>query len=363
VLTSLREWLGPFEKVFLRMAHFAPAFVIGLAGTFMFPVAQSGGDPFPYLNTFQTCGLWVARAGLAYSSLVLMLVALAIVDGYRTRLQLQEGAVEGIIRAVRRGILLTGLVLIFASLAGRNPMYFVGGLGAFMAVLILSFRDTILGLVASIQIVSAKMLKEGDWIQMPGRGVDGTVLGITLNAVTVENFDKTVTTIPTHTLLSESFKKVETSEGRRIKRAILIDMHSIKPCTPEMIERYAKIDLLGEYIPLKMEELKEENLGVDAEGSVLNSRRLTNLGTFRAYTEAYLAKHTELYDEDKRLRLVRQLDPGTLGLPVEVYAFCIETDFKKYEAVQADIFDHLLSILPEFELRAFQNITAPDAVS
>jgi miniconductance mechanosensitive channel len=208
------------------------------------------------------------------------------------------------------------------------------------------------------------MLKEGDWIQMLGRGVDGTVLGITLNAVTVENFDKTVTTIPTHTLLSESFTKVETSDGRRIKRAISIDMHSIKPCTPEMIERYKKIDLLGEYLTLKMGELETANLGVDAEGSVLNSRRLTNLGTFRAYTEAYLAKHTQLYDEeDHRRCLVRQLDPGTLGLPVEVYAFCIETDFKKYEAVQADIFDHLLSILPEFELRTFQNVTSPDAVS
>jgi miniconductance mechanosensitive channel len=180
----------------------------------------------------------------------------------------------------------------------------------------------------------------------------------------VKNFDQTVTTIPTHALLSESFRKVEISEGRRIKRAILIDMHSIKPCTPEMIERYAEIDLLGEYIPLKMEEFAQENVGVDAEGSVLNSRRLTNIGTFRAYTEAYLAKHTQLYkEEDKRLCMVRQLAPGTLGLPVEVYAFSIETDFKKYEGVQADIFDHLLSILPEFELRAFQNVTDPDAVS
>ncbi|MCH8891196.1 MAG: mechanosensitive ion channel family protein [Myxococcales bacterium] len=298
---------------------------------------------------------------MAYAALVLMLVALATVDSFRKTYDLTEGAVEGIIRAAKRVVALTGVVLIFAALTARNPMYFVGGLGAFMAVIILGFRDSILGLVASIQIASRKMVKSGDWIQMPSHDADGDVLDITLNSVKVQNFDKTITTIPTYALLSESFRNLGDIPGRRIKRAILIDIHSVKACTPEMLEGYARIELLRDYIQTKKEDLERYNIGRDVGASALNGRRLTNIGTLRAYVEAYLAKRPDLSNE--MTCLVRQLDPGTLGLPIEIYAFCIETGFKNYEAVQADIFDHVLSILPEFELRAFQNVTNPDAHS
>lgn len=358
----LAPWVGAFveQKVFRRMAHFAPALVIYIAAALVFPAPEeSGRGTFPYLNTFQISQVVVSRAGLAYAALAFMLVGLAIVDSLRKAYKLTDGAVEGIIRVVRQVIALIGVVLIFAALAGRNPMYFVGGLGAFMAVIILAFRDSILGLVASIQITSRKLVRKGNWIQIPSRDADGEVQEITLNSVTVQNFDKSITTIPTYDLLSESFRNLGDLLGRRIKRAILIDIQSVKACTPEMLEGYAKIELLRKYIETKKEDLEKYNSEHDVEESVLNGRRLTNIGTFRVYVEAYLANHPMLSNE--MTCLVRQLDPGALGLPIEVYAFCIDTGFKEYEAVQADIFDHVLSILPEFELRAFQNFPNPAA--
>ena len=358
----LAPWVGAFveQKVFHRMAHFAPALAIYVAAVLVFPAEDdSVRDPFPYLNTFQNSQIILSRAGLAYAALAFMLVGLATVDSFRKAYHLTDGAVEGIIRAAKQVIALIGVVLIFSALAGRNPMYFVGGLGAFMAVIILAFRDSILGLMASIQIISRNIVEPGNWIQIPSRDADGEVQEITLNSVTVENFDKSITTIPTYDLLSESFRNLGDLPGRRIKRAILIDIQSVKACTPEMLEGYAKIELLHKYIEARKEDLAKFNSEHDVEASVLNSRRLTNIGTYRVYVEAYLANHPMLSNE--MTCLVRQLDPGSLGLPIEVYAFCIETDFKEYEAVQADIFDHVLSILPEFELRAFQNFPNLDA--
>jgi miniconductance mechanosensitive channel len=228
-----------------------------------------------------------------------------------------------------------------------------------MAMIILVFKDFILGLVASIQIVANKLIRIGDRIEVPKAGADGFVLEISLSCVKVQNFDKTIIMIPTHSLLSQSFQNwsgIEAAGGRRIKRAILINIDSIKGCTAEMVQRFGEIDLISQYIQRKKKELESYNDEHRLEKSVVNSRRLTNLGTFRAYLEAYLSNHPNLNCE--LTFLVRQLQPTEFGLPLEIYAFCKDTDWVKYEAVQADIFDHVLSILPEFELSAFQGFSS-----
>ncbi|MCH7685185.1 MAG: mechanosensitive ion channel [Planctomycetes bacterium] len=300
---STSPWFKIFRenKVFTRMAQFAPALFIFFAAAVVFPApGLTQDDPFPYLNTFQNCYILLSRFGLAYVAFIFMLVALAIADSFDeiyTAGQPDDNPIKGIVRATKRLIALVGVVLICAALAGRNPMYFVGGLGAFMAVIMLVFKDSILGLVASIQIIANNMVKIGDWIEMPKYGADGDVIEISLSTVKVQNFDKTISTIPTYALLSESFRNwsgMENAGGRRIKRAVFIDMHSIKVCTPEMIARFEKIELIGDYIQQKKRDLKQYNDEHEVMASLVNSRRLTNIGTFRAYLEAYLSSHPKL---------------------------------------------------------------------
>lgn len=354
---ALRE-----KSFFLRLAQFAPAIFIYLAARIVFPTSDPNEtDPFPYLNTFQDWQVIVSRLGLTYISVVFIQVALACADAcseiYNPSHE-EKNPISGVIGAAKRFVLLIGVVLISASLAGKSPLVIIGGLGAFMAVIMLVFRDYLLGLVASLQIISHKIIKLGDWIEMPDYNADGDVKSISLNLVKVQNFDKTISTIPTHALLSSSFRNwsgMQAAGGRRIKRAIYIDLHSIQVCTPEMIERFKDIELIQDYVVRKCKELRAYNSDHAVEESAVNSRRLTNIGTFRAYLEAYLDQHTGLSDE--MTFLVRHLPPSNLGLPIEIYAFCVETDWAKYEAVQADIFDHVLAVLPEFGLRAFQEFT------
>lgn len=367
---STSPWFRIFRenKVFLNAAQFGPAGFICLAAFMFFPEPDSKTeDALPYLNTFQNCHVLLLRFGMAYLAFVATLVSLAIANSFHdiyTADQPADNPIEGIIRAVKRIIAAVGLVLICSGLMGKNPMYIVGGLGAFMAVIMLVFRDSLLGLAASIQIIANRMVAIGDWIEMPKYGADGDVLKISLSTVKVQNFDNTISTIPTYAMLSESFRNwsgMRHAGARRIKRSVNIDMDSIRVCTDEMIDRFEAVELISDYVREKKKELAQHNLARDVEASQVNSRQMTNIGTFRAYLEAYLSNHPMLSSE--MTFLVRHLQPTKEGLPIEIYAFCTDPAWKAFETIQSDIMDHVLSILPEFGLRAFQEVSSTAATS
>ena len=252
-----------------------------------------------------------------------------------------------------------GIIIIAALLAGKSPIYFLSGLGALTAVLILVFKDTILSLVSSVQISSNDLFKIGDWIEAPQFGADGNVIDIALHSVKVQNWDKTICVVPTNQLINSSFKNwrgMSESGGRRIKRSIKINMKSIKFCSDSMIEKFKTIYLLKDYMEEKLKEIDGYNIDkkID-EADEVNRRSLTNVGTFRAYIKFYLKNNAKIHND--MTFLVRQLAPQSDGLPIEIYVFSNDTDWINYEAIQSDIFDHLLAILPEFELEVFQNLT------
>ena len=252
-----------------------------------------------------------------------------------------------------------GIIIIAALLAGKSPIYFLSGLGALTAVLILVFKDTILSLVSSVQISSNDLFKIGDWIEAPQFGADGNVIDIALHSVKVQNWDKTICVVPTNQLINSSFKNwrgMSESGGRRIKRSIKINMKSIRFCSDSMIEKFKTIHLLKDYMEEKLKEIKGYNINkkID-EADVVNRRSLTNVGTFRAYIKFYLKNNAKIHND--MTFLVRQLAPRSDGLPIEIYVFSNDTNWVNYEGIQSDIFDHLLAILPEFDLEVFQNLT------
>ena len=255
-----------------------------------------------------------------------------------------------------------GIIVVIAVLTGNSPVYLLSGLGALTAVLILVFKDTILSLVSSVQISSNDLFKVGDWVEAPQFRADGDVIDIALHSVKIQNWDKTISVIPTNKLIDSSFKNwrgMAESGGRRIKRSINIDMSSIKFCTNEMISRYSKYNVIANYIKVKLEEVQRFNIENNiTDESLINGRSLTNIGTFRAYIEGYLRNHNKIHDE--MTFLVRQLSPSANGLPIEIYVFSNDTDWLNYEKIQADIFDHLLAVVSEFELKVFQNPSGSD---
>ena len=257
---------------------------------------------------------------------------------------------------------LFGIIIIIAILSGKSPVYLLSGIGALTAVLMLIFKDTILSLVSSIQISSNDLFKIGDWVEAPHFGADGDVIDIALHTIKIQNWDKTISIIPTHKLVDSSFKNwkgMSDSGGRRIKRSIKIDMNSVKFCTDEMIEKYKKINILNEYIEKKLQDITNHNSDKNLENdSTINGRTLTNIGTFRAYIESYLKKNNNIHKE--MTFLVRQLSPQSDGLPIEIYVFSSDTNWVNYESIQSDIFDHLLAIIPKFDLKVFQNPTGND---
>jgi len=257
---------------------------------------------------------------------------------------------------------LFGIIIIIATLSGKSPVYLLSGIGALTAVLMLIFKDTILSLVSSIQISSNDLFKVGDWVEAPHFGADGDVIDIALHTIKIQNWDKTISIIPTHKLVDSSFKNwkgMSDSGGRRIKRSIKIDMNSVKFCTDEMIEKYKKFNVLSDYIDRKTQEINKYNSDKKLSGdSMINGRSLTNIGTFRAYIESYLRQNNNIHDE--MTFLVRQLSPQSDGLPIEIYVFSNDTNWVNYESIQSDIFDHLLAIIPEFGLKVFQNPTGND---
>ena len=270
--------------------------------------------------------------------------------------------IKSYIQVIKLFINIFGIIIIIALLTGKSPIYFLSGIGALTAVLMLIFKDTILSLVSSIQISSNDLFKIGDWIEAPQFGADGDVIDIALHSVKIQNWDKTISIIPTHKLTDSSFKNwrgMSDSGGRRIKRSIKIDMNSIKFCDNSMIERFKKFKVISDYINQKQSEINKHNIenNINEEG-LINGRSLTNIGTFRAYIEGYLRNHANIHNE--MTFLVRQLAPESDGLPIEIYVFSSDTNWVNYEAIQSNIFDHLLAVISEFDLKVFQNPTGDD---
>jgi len=341
------------RKFFDQLSHFAPALVIYYMAPFV-------------LKEFGSAPAFVMNAVLIYMIVIGILVIFSFLDAvlniYRTFDIASEIPIIGFIQVIKLAIIFIGGISVLSIILDKTPLYLLSGLGAITAVLMLIFKDSILGFVAGIQLISNKMVARGDWIEIPKYGADGDVLDITLTTVKVSNWDKTITTIPTYALISESFKNwrgMSESGGRRIKRSITIDMNTIKFCTEEMLQRFSKIQYISEYITIKKEEISEHNTAYNVDDSnLVNGRHLTNIGTFRAYVHAYLRNHQMINRE--MTFLVRQLAPAERGLPIEIYVFCKDKVWANYEAIQSDIFDHLLAIIPEFDLKIFQNLSGSD---
>lgn len=307
----------------------------------------------------------LARVVLAYFvvGLVIMISRLlgAAADIYQTFPISGRRPIKGYVQLANLLVYLIGMALAVCTLLEISPWGIMSGLGAMTALLILVFRDTILSLVASLQIAAYDMVRKGDWIEMPGLGVDGDVIDVSLHTVRVQNWDKTIITVPTHRLIEDSFKNwrgMTESGGRRIKRSLLVDQSSIKFLDQSALDRLSQIEKLGPYLAEKKRDLAISNQGVEAQEILLNLRALTNVGTFRAYVEAYLRDNSNIHNE--MTFMVRQLPPSSNGLPLEIYVFSNDTDWEKFEMIQADIFDHLLAALPTFELRLFQLPTGFD---
>jgi miniconductance mechanosensitive channel len=341
------------RKLFSRLAHIAPALVLLWLGTAAFPES-------PGLASF------LGSAASVYLILILLMVADALLnaalDIYDQFAVAKQIPVKGFIQALKIGLFFIAGILVLSVVTGKSPLVFFSGLGALTAVLMLIFKDAILGFVAGIQLSANNMVRKGDWIEMPQFGADGDVLDVSLTTVKVQNWDKTITTIPTYALISHSFKNwrgMQESGGRRIKRALYLDMTSIRFCDEALLERFSQMQLLRPYLEKKQAEIEQSNREQEIDdASPLNGRRLTNIGMFRAYLEAYLRHHPKVHQG--MTFLVRQLAPTDRGLPLEIYVFSSDQVWANYEAIQADIFDHLLAALPEFELRIFQNPTGSD---
>ena len=270
---------------------------------------------------------------------------------------LKDRPIKGYIQILKIIISAFVVIIIFAIVTGQSVAYYISGLGALTAVLLLVFQDTILSFVASVQIGQNDIIKIGDWIEVPEFGADGDVVDIALHTVKVQNWDKTITTIPTSKIVNTSVKNWRAMSeygGRRIKRSLLIDISSIKFLTPKEISELEKLAPLKDYISFKNNELSEFNASIENPDNNIETRKLTNIGTYRAYIESYLKQNSNLNTETMTF-LVRQLPSSPEGVPLEIYTFTNTTEWEAYEKIQSDIFDHLFAILPKFGLRVFQN--------
>ncbi|WP_243733162.1 mechanosensitive ion channel family protein [Luteimonas yindakuii] len=334
-------------QVVPRLANVVPALVIA-AGISMVP------DLHPQLVAVvkALCQVFVVvTIALAVSK-----VLDAINRSYERRPDAQNKPIKGYFQVAKIIMFVLVGISVVATLVGAEFLHIVTGLGAMTAVLLLIFQDTILSLVASVQISNDGRVRIGDWIEMPGQNADGDVIDIALHTITVRNWDRTVTTVPTKKLVSDAFKNwrhMSEGGGRRIKRALHIDQRSVRFLEPDEVQRFRCFVLLDDYLDRKEAELNEWNAALAARGAEpVNHRRVTNLGTFRAYVQHYLGSHPGI-NQDLTL-LVRQLQPTETGLPLEIYCFTADTRWAVYEGIQSDIFDHLLAILPEFGLSVFQ---------
>ncbi len=350
---SRNEWDDAFVEhgVFERLSHLVPALIFYWGA--------------PWFES-EAAAMWVQRVAVAYLTFTgiwtVNAVINAISDGYSRSPQSQGKPIKGYVQTLKIFLYLVAVILILATLMDRSPWKLLSGIGALSAILLLVFKDSILGLVASIQISAYEMVRRGDWIEMPKFGADGDVIDVTLHTIKVQNWDKTITTIPTQALINDSFKNwrgMSESGGRRIKRSLSIDMNSVEFCTDEMLDRFEKLEHVGDYIRERRKEVDDYNQERKADrSSPANGRTLTNLGCFRAYVLGYLRDHPKIR-EDMTL-LVRQLEPKKDGMPMQIYCFTNDTAWAVYEGIQSDIFDHLLAAIHEFELAVFQEPAGRD---
>lgn len=348
---SKSKWDDVFleKKVFERIAHIPPIVIIHAFAP-VFPLYQE----------------WIRRIAFSLIAFMVTMVLFRVVDSadeiYRKYEVSKHRPIKGYLQVVKIFLSIAVAIVIISTLIDRSPWVLLSGFGAATAIILLIFQNSIQGFIAGIQLATNNMVRIGDWIAMPSHGADGAVIEISLHTVKVQNWDKTIVTIPPYSLISESFinwRGMQESGGRRIKRSVNIDMTSIKFCDEEMLERFSKIQYIQEYIESRTKEIerynKENNI---SEESIVNGRHMTNIGTLRAYIENYLKNHPKL--SKSMLQIVRQLQPAENGLPIEIYTFTNVTGWVEYEGIQADIFDHILAIIPEFDLRIYQNPTGND---
>ncbi|MEE9447680.1 MAG: mechanosensitive ion channel domain-containing protein [Arenicellales bacterium] len=329
-----------------RLAYFVPLLVI-----------YASADLFPEYSDF------IRRFLSAALVVVLILFINAVLDAVNviySQSKFAEGLnIKSYLQISKLLLNIFGGIIAIAIVINKTPVYLLSGIGALTAVLLLIFKDTILSFVASIQIHSNELFKVGDWLEVPQFGADGDVIDIALHTIKIQNWDKTISIIPSHKLIESSFKNwrgMSESGGRRIKRSLYIDQTSIRFCDEEMIEKFKSFKLIEPYLETKLADIEAENASQNLDMQALvNGRRLTNIGVFRAYIEAYLKNHPMIHPD--LTFLIRQLAPNEKGLAIEIYVFTNVTDWIAYEAIQADIFDHLLAVLTEFELQIFQNPT------
>ncbi len=341
------------HNVFGRLVQVVPALIIFTGAPFV-PDLPDGGVQL------------VRNVAMGYTVLMLTLALTAALSAantiYSASPMARERPIKGFVQLVQIVVWILGGVMIIAAVLDRSPLLLLSGFGAMTAILILVFKDTILSLVASVQLTAQDMVRVGDWIEMPQFGADGDVVDVQLHTVKVQNWDKTITTIPTHRLITDSFKNwrgMSQTGARRIKRAIHIDVSTIRMQTEDEVKHFTRFALLKDYIRNKEKELADYNAGlaneVDAD---VNKRRLTNIGMFRAYAYNYLKNHPKIHEG--MTLIVRQLAPGPEGLPLEIYCFTNTTVWADYESIQSDIFDHLLAIVQEFGLRLYQKPAGSD---
>jgi len=337
------------NHVFDQLARIPAIIVIYIAGS-LFPAYQS----------------WIQRIAFCFIIFLIIKAVSRLIDSandiYAKYEISKERPIKGYLQGVKIFLIIMAGIIILSIIIDRSPWILLSGLGAATAVLLLIFQNSILGLVASIQLSANDMVKIGDWIEMPSHGADGNVIDISLHTVKVQNWDKTIVTIPTHALISESFKNwkgVKEAGGRRIKRSVYIDMTTVKFCDDKMLDKFKRIQFLADYIDERSEEIeqynKEHNIDTDC---IVNGRRMTNIGCFRMYLLNYLKSHPKI--NRNMTIMVRQLQPDEKGIPIEIYAFAGATAWDEYEQIQSDIFDHIMAIVPEFELALFQSITGND---
>lgn len=341
------------NKVFAAIAHLAPVIFIFYFIPGIFDHHETIVD---YSNRLSQVIMIIAFMVILFRFLNTVRTVLEEVPSFKDKPLRSYFQLGKIIIGVILGILMLSII------ANRSVLYFFSAFGAMTAVVLLVFRDTLLGFIASIQLAANDMIRIGDWVQMDKYGADGNVTEINLTTVKVRNWDKTISTVPTYSFISDSFKNwrgMEETGARRMARSVYINQNSVKFCTKEMIERYKKIHILKDYIESKEVEIQaynsENNINVE---ELSNGRRMTNLGTFRAYLLEYIQRHP-MVNKDLTI-LVRQLAPTEKGIPIQIYAFCTDIAWVNYEAVQSDIFDHTLAVVNQFDLEIFQSPSGGD---
>ena len=341
------------KKVFEKISYLVPAFIIVFIAPYIF------GD-FPKVIAY------VIILSNIFIVIVIIRIATTVLTVFdeivSNTLILKDKPITSYIQVLKIVVYFIGGILILSLILGKSPFYFLGAMGAMTAILLLIFKDTILGFVASIQMSVYDMVRVGDWISMPKYDADGDVMSINLNTVKVQNWDKTITTIPTYAFITDSFKNwrgMSDSGGRRIKRAIYLKVSSFQFCDEKMLSQFKKYKLIQDYIIEKENDVQKSNSKIlDDEIVSVNIRRLTNIGVFRIYAEKYITAHPDINKE--MIIMVRQLETTSKGLPLEIYCFSSEKEWLQYENIISDIFDHLLTITSEFELEVFEEPTGND---